>query len=87
MCWWCSASRGSWEQCLCNDDRWKDYRWIGKCRHFNRGTFVSKVRRSNLSCLDVGTDRASEIAPAKKRGGLVVMNHIGMVSGLAVAFW
>lgn len=30
---------------------------------------------------------ASEIAPAKKRGGLVVMNHIGMVTGLAAAFW
>ncbi|PVH74281.1 general substrate transporter [Cadophora sp. DSE1049] len=29
----------------------------------------------------------SEIAPAKRRGGLVVMNHIGMVSGLATAFW
>ncbi|KUJ06685.1 general substrate transporter [Mollisia scopiformis] len=29
----------------------------------------------------------SEIAPAKKRGGLVVMNHIGMVTGLAAAFW
>lgn len=29
----------------------------------------------------------SEIAPAKKRGALVVMNHIGMVSGLAAAFW
>ncbi|KAL2059853.1 hypothetical protein VTL71DRAFT_10008 [Oculimacula yallundae] len=29
----------------------------------------------------------SEIAPARRRGGLVVMNHIGMVSGLATAFW
>ncbi len=29
----------------------------------------------------------SEIAPARKRGALVVMNHIGMVTGLAVAFW
>jgi hypothetical protein len=29
----------------------------------------------------------SEIAPARRRGGVVVMNHIGMVSGLAVAFW
>lgn len=29
----------------------------------------------------------SEIAPARKRGGLVVMNHIGMVTGLATAFW
>jgi hypothetical protein len=29
----------------------------------------------------------SEIAPAKKRGGLVVMNHIGMVTGLSAAFW
>jgi hypothetical protein len=29
----------------------------------------------------------SEIAPARRRGGVVVLNHIGMVSGLAVAFW
>jgi len=29
----------------------------------------------------------SEIAPAKQRGKYVVMNHIGMVAGLAVAFW
>jgi hypothetical protein len=29
----------------------------------------------------------SEIAPAKRRGGLVVMNHIGMVTGLSAAFW
>lgn len=32
-------------------------------------------------------DTNSEIAPARRRGGVVVMNHIGMVSGLAVAFW
>jgi len=29
----------------------------------------------------------SEIAPARKRGKYVVMNHIGMVTGLAIAFW
>jgi len=29
----------------------------------------------------------SEIAPAKKRGHYVVMNHIGLVAGLAFAFW
>jgi len=29
----------------------------------------------------------SEIAPARKRGRYVVMNHIGMVTGLAIAFW
>ncbi|KIW06154.1 uncharacterized protein PV09_03316 [Verruconis gallopava] len=29
----------------------------------------------------------SEIAPPKQRGKLVVMNHIGLVAGLAVAFW
>lgn len=29
----------------------------------------------------------SEIAPASRRGALVVMNHIGLVTGLAVAFW
>ncbi|MCJ1301107.1 hypothetical protein MMC08_003906 [Hypocenomyce scalaris] len=29
----------------------------------------------------------SEIAPAKQRGRFVVMNHIGMVTGLSAAFW
>ncbi|TVY38729.1 Quinate permease [Lachnellula occidentalis] len=29
----------------------------------------------------------SECAPAKERGRYVVMNHIGLVAGLAVAFW
>lgn len=29
----------------------------------------------------------SEIAPAKQRGRFVVMNHIGMVAGLATGFW
>ncbi|KAH8660884.1 general substrate transporter [Tricladium varicosporioides] len=29
----------------------------------------------------------SEIAPAKQRGRYVVMNHIGLVAGLAFAFW
>ncbi|CAK7212218.1 hypothetical protein SCUCBS95973_001380 [Sporothrix curviconia] len=29
----------------------------------------------------------SEIAPARQRGRFVVMNHIGMVAGLAVGFW
>ncbi|RDL41652.1 MFS general substrate transporter [Venustampulla echinocandica] len=29
----------------------------------------------------------SEIAPAKQRGRYVVMNHVGLVAGLAVAFW
>lgn len=29
----------------------------------------------------------SEIAPARQRGKYVVMNHIGMVTGIAVAFW
>ncbi|KAI9683923.1 MAG: hypothetical protein M1829_004258 [Trizodia sp. TS-e1964] len=29
----------------------------------------------------------SEISPAKIRGRFVVMNHIGLVAGLAVAFW
>ena len=29
----------------------------------------------------------SEIAPARQRGRFVVMNHIGMVGGLAVGFW
>lgn len=29
----------------------------------------------------------SEIAPAKQRGRYVVMNHIGMVTGIAIAFW
>ncbi|OCK95736.1 general substrate transporter [Cenococcum geophilum 1.58] len=29
----------------------------------------------------------SEVAPAKQRGRYVVMNHIGLVTGLAVAFW
>lgn len=29
----------------------------------------------------------SEVAPAKQRGKYVVMNHIGLVTGLAVAFW
>jgi hypothetical protein len=33
------------------------------------------------------TKYRSEIAPAKRRGGLVVMNHIGMVTGLSAAFW
>jgi MFS family permease len=29
----------------------------------------------------------SEIAPAKHRGRYVVINHVGLVAGLAVAFW
>ncbi|CAK7206179.1 hypothetical protein SEUCBS139899_008964 [Sporothrix eucalyptigena] len=29
----------------------------------------------------------SEISPAKQRGRFVVMNHIGMVAGLAMGFW
>jgi MFS family permease len=29
----------------------------------------------------------SEVAPARQRGRFVVMNHIGMVAGLAVGFW
>ncbi|KAF2431333.1 general substrate transporter [Tothia fuscella] len=29
----------------------------------------------------------SEVAPAKQRGKYVVMNHIGLVAGLASAFW
>jgi len=29
----------------------------------------------------------SETAPSKRRGRFVVMNHIGFVTGLAVAFW
>jgi len=29
----------------------------------------------------------SEISPARQRGHFVVMNHIGFVTGLAVAFW
>jgi len=29
----------------------------------------------------------SEIAPARQRGMYVVMNHIGLVMGIAVAFW
>jgi MFS family permease len=29
----------------------------------------------------------SEVAPARHRGRFVVMNHIGMVAGLAVGFW
>ncbi|KAG9232383.1 general substrate transporter [Amylocarpus encephaloides] len=29
----------------------------------------------------------SEIAPKEKRGRLVVMNHIGLIAGLAFAFW
>jgi len=29
----------------------------------------------------------SEISPAKQRGRYVVMNHIGLVTGLAIAFW
>jgi hypothetical protein len=32
-------------------------------------------------------DLCSEVAPARKRGRYVVMNHIGLVAGLAVAFW
>ena len=27
------------------------------------------------------------MAPARQRGKYVVMNHIGLVAGLAVAFW
>jgi hypothetical protein len=33
------------------------------------------------------TEDDSECAPAKERGRYVVMNHIGLVAGLAVAFW
>ncbi|KAF3908984.1 hypothetical protein ABW20_dc0107466 [Dactylellina cionopaga] len=29
----------------------------------------------------------SEISPAQQRGRLVIMNHVGFVTGLAVAFW
>jgi MFS family permease len=29
----------------------------------------------------------SEISPAARRGGLVVMNHIGFIVGLSAAFW
>lgn len=29
----------------------------------------------------------SEIAPAKQRGRLVVLNHVGFVAGLASGFW
>jgi MFS family permease len=29
----------------------------------------------------------SEVAPARQRGKYVVMNHIGLVTGLAAAFW
>ncbi|KAF3937840.1 hypothetical protein ABW19_dt0207195 [Dactylella cylindrospora] len=29
----------------------------------------------------------SEISPAKERGKFVIMNHVGFVTGLAVAFW
>jgi hypothetical protein len=33
------------------------------------------------------TYRTSEVAPAQKRGLFVVMNHIGLTTGIAVAFW
>ena len=29
----------------------------------------------------------SEISPAKHRGRYVVINHVGLVAGLAIAFW
>lgn len=33
------------------------------------------------------TDNSSEISPAKHRGRYVVINHVGLVVGLASAFW
>jgi MFS family permease len=38
-------------------------------------------------CLSNTNILYSEVAPARQRGKYVVMNHIGLVAGLAVAFW
>lgn len=45
------------------------------------------LRNWGLSKTRTADTRDSEIAPAKTRGGLVVLNHIGMVTGLSAAFW
>lgn len=72
---------------ICFDDYWEDHIWVWECHHIHQRSNVSEVRSGSLQRICTKLILGSEIAPAKKRGSLVVMNHIGMVSGLAVAFW
>ena len=88
MCWRSCADRSTWQNSLCNDDNWENYLGVWKCGYLDSCSVIPKVCGStHKRGLVRLTETNSEIAPARRRGGVVVMNHIGMVSGLAVAFW
>ena len=69
------------------DDCWAHHLWNGYIDCLDVRSALSKVGISAIIGMILALIQNSEISPAKERGKYVVMNHIGLVAGLAVAFW
>lgn len=83
-------------QVAMHDDCGTHHLRCGKCPHQHQRAYVLEVCapwRGNWAPWNSANSYAdtnfssSEIAPATLRGSLVVMNHIGMTTGLSIGFW
>ena len=84
----CSPDWFTWTVCSSYDDYWEDNFWLWKCSHINICSDVPEVSRISPSFATCGlTFPNSEIAPAKRRGGLVVMNRKSFSSAMRLSYY